>query len=50
MTMVTSEPSGKDYESMSKAFGRGVMASRDTLVTDRPILTVPAGVLLASLG
>ena len=45
-----SEPSGKDYESMSKAFGRGVMASRDTLVTDRPILTVPAGVLLASLG
>jgi predicted AAA+ superfamily ATPase len=46
----TAEPSGKDYESMSKAFGRGVMASRATLITDRPILTVPVGVLLAALG
>ncbi len=46
----TAEPDGKDYESMSKAFGRGVMASRQMLVTDRPILTVPVGVLLASIG
>ena len=44
------EPSGKDYESMSKAFGRGVMASRTALFTDRPILTVPVGVLLVALG
>ena len=44
------DPSGKDYESMSKAFGRGVMASRTALITDRPVLTVPVGVLLTALG
>ncbi len=43
-------PTGKDYESMTKAFGRGVMVSRRTTVTDREILTVPAGVLLSLLG
>ena len=42
--------SGKDYESMSRAFGRGVMVSRRELDTSRAILTVPAGVLLALLG
>jgi predicted AAA+ superfamily ATPase len=41
---------GKDYESIQKAFGRGVMVSRETLITNRDILTVPAGVLLAHLG
>ena len=41
---------GKDYESMAKAFGRGIMASRRTLDEGRFILTVPAGVLLALLG
>ncbi len=41
---------GKDYESMQKAFGRGVMVSRETLITNRNILTIPAGVLLAHLG
>lgn len=40
---------GKDYESIQKAFGRGVMVSRDTIIADRDILTVPAGVLLAHL-
>lgn len=40
---------GKDYESIEKAFGRGVMVSQQTLITDRPILTVPAAVLLAQL-
>jgi len=40
---------GKDYESMEKAFGRGVMVSQQTLITDRSILTVPAAVLLAHL-
>jgi hypothetical protein len=34
---------------MSKAFGRGVMASRAALITDRPIMTVPVGVSLAAL-
>lgn len=43
-------PGGKDYESMSKAFGSGVMASRTTMIIDREILTVPAGVLLFLLG
>ncbi len=46
----TSAPGGKDYESMSKAFGHGVMASRSALITDRQILTLPVGVLLAMLG
>lgn len=45
-----SRPTGKDYESMTKAFGRGIMASRRTLDAERSILTVPAGVLLALLG
>jgi hypothetical protein len=43
-------PDGKDYESMTKAFGFGVMASRQTVNIDREILTVPAGVLLAMIG
>lgn len=43
-------PTGKDYESMTKAFGRGIMASRRTFEAERPILTVPVGVLLAVLG
>jgi len=43
-------PSGKDYESIVKAFGRGVMVSRREVETDRSVLTVPAGVLLALLG
>ena len=43
-------PTGKDYESMMKAFGRGVMVSRATVDLDRPIETIPAGVLLALLG
>lgn len=42
--------SGKDYESMAKAFGRGIMVSRRDTELDREILTVPAGVLLALLG
>jgi hypothetical protein len=45
-----SRATGKDYESMTKAFGRGIMVSRRTLDAERPILTVPAGVLLALLG
>jgi predicted AAA+ superfamily ATPase len=40
---------GKDYESISKAFGRGMVTRRD-VETDAPIMTVPAGVLLALLG
>ncbi len=44
------EPRGKDYESMSKAFGRGILASHHSLVTDREILTVPTAVLLAAIG
>ena len=43
-------PDGKDYESITKAFGSGVMASRLTVDVDRDILTVPAGVLLAMIG
>jgi len=31
---------------MSKAFGSGIMASRATMIIDREILTVLAGVLL----
>lgn len=46
----TADPSGKDYESMAKAFGRGVMASRVALTTDREVLTVPVGALLVALG
>ena len=42
-------PTGKDYESMSRAFGGGIMASRRTTTTDKDILTVPVGVLLALL-
>lgn len=41
---------GKDYESIAKAYGRGVLVSRRALDVERPILTVPAGVLLALLG
>ena len=41
---------GKDYESISKAFGRGVMVTRRDVDVDHPVLTVPAGVLLALLG
>ena len=42
--------SGKDYESMTKAFGRGIMVSQRDTILDREILTVPAGVVLALLG
>ncbi len=42
--------SGKDYESMTKAFGRGIMVSRRDTELGREVLTVPAGVLLALLG
>jgi len=48
--MYASRPTGKDYESMTKAFGRGIMASRRTLDAERSILAVPVGVLLALLG
>jgi uncharacterized protein len=41
---------GKDYESMTKAFGRGIMVSRRDVDVDQPVLTIPAGVLLALLG
>ena len=41
---------GKDYESMTKAFGKGIMVSRRDVELDRDVLTVPAGVLLALLG
>ena len=41
---------GKDYESMTKAFGRGIMASRRDIELDREVVTEPAGVLLALLG
>lgn len=41
---------GKDYESIAKAFGRGVIVARRDVEVDAPILTVPAGVLLALLG
>jgi hypothetical protein len=41
---------GKDYESISKAFGQGIMVSRRDTELDREVLTVPAGVLLALLG
>ena len=41
---------GKDYESMTKAFGRGIMVSRRDTELDREVVTVPAGVLLALLG
>jgi predicted AAA+ superfamily ATPase len=41
---------GKDYESITKAFGRGIMVSRRDTELDRDVLTVPAGVLLALLG
>ena len=41
---------GKDYESMTKAFGQGIMVSRRDVAVDREVLTVPAGVLLALLG
>jgi hypothetical protein len=35
---------------MSKAFGSGIMVSRQEVELERPILTIPAGVLLALLG
>ena len=41
---------GKDYESIAKAFGRGVMVTRRDVDVDQPVLTVPAGVLLTLLG
>jgi predicted AAA+ superfamily ATPase len=41
---------GKDYESITKAFGRGIMVTRRDVDVDQPVLTVPAGVLLALLG
>jgi hypothetical protein len=41
---------GKDYESITKAFGRGVMVSRRDLDLERPVVTIPAGVLLALIG
>jgi predicted AAA+ superfamily ATPase len=40
---------GKDYESMEKAFGGGIMVSKNELILDRKVLTVPAGVFLAHL-
>jgi predicted AAA+ superfamily ATPase len=42
--------SGKDYESITKAFGRGIMVSRRDIELGREVVTVPAGVLLALLG
>jgi predicted AAA+ superfamily ATPase len=42
--------SGKDYESITKSFGRGIMVSRRDVELGREVLTVPAGVLLALLG
>lgn len=41
---------GKDYESITRAFGRGIMVTRHEVDTDRPVLTIPAGVFLALLG
>ena len=35
---------------MTKAFGRGIMVARRDLDVDQPVLTIPAGVLLALLG
>lgn len=43
------DPDGKDYESITKAFGGGVMVSRRTIIIDRDILTVPAGIFLAMI-
>ena len=45
-----SHRTGKDYESLTKAFGRGTMVSRRDTELDRDVLAVPAGVLLAFLG
>lgn len=45
-----SHRTGKDYESLTKAFGRGIMVSRRDIELDRDVLTIPAGVLLALLG
>lgn len=41
---------GKDRESISKAFGSGVLVTRRDLDVDRPVVSIPAGVLLATLG
>ncbi len=41
---------GKDRESISKAFGRGVLVTRRDLDVDKPVMSIPAGVLLAALG
>ncbi len=41
---------GKDYESITKALGREIMVTRRDVDVDQPVLTVPAGVLLALLG
>jgi predicted AAA+ superfamily ATPase len=46
----TERPRGKDYESLDKAFGQGVMVSRRLVDVDRAVITVPAGVFLALLG
>lgn len=46
----SARPTGKDYESITKAFGRGIMVSRRDLDLERPVLTIPAGVLLALIG
>jgi predicted AAA+ superfamily ATPase len=40
---------GKDRESLVKAFGGGVIASRTTVQTDGPVRVIPAGVLLSLL-
>lgn len=41
---------GKDRESISKAFGRGVLVTRRYVDVDKPVMSIPAGVLLATLG
>lgn len=41
---------GTDCESMTKAFGQGIMVSRRDVELNRKVLTVPAGVLLALFG
>ncbi|HEY3548961.1 MAG TPA: hypothetical protein VGK17_23045 [Propionicimonas sp.] len=39
---------GKDYQSITKAFGRGTMVSRRDVELGREVVTVPAGVLLGT--
>jgi hypothetical protein len=43
-------PTGKAYESTTKAFGRGIMVSRWHLDLERSVVTIPAGVLLVLVG